>query len=207
MKKANLTTSIPVPRTSKRRAFPISELPPARDLISIINWLDVETNPRYLRTPRETFCNIYAYDVATAYGAYLPRVWWTLEALKRLESGDDVGVQYGRTVVELNANALADWFSKHSKAFGWVEVFSKTEAQRLANLGSLVVCVAANKNRSRSGHITVVAPEHDGYSSISANGVVVSLLQSQAGGVNFRYRATDWQRGHEPIRMYAFKRR
>src|SRR5690606_23905876 len=43
---------------------------------AIVETLRVERSPRYQAEPGKTFCNIYAYDVVTALGGYLPRVWW-----------------------------------------------------------------------------------------------------------------------------------
>lgn len=209
MRTAHLFSSKPNDRYSLRKANPITTYTGAKDLLSIINWLEVEKNPRYKRTPKDTFCNIYAYDVAFLFGAYLPRVWWSGAAIKRIQSGEEIGVEYGRTVFEQNANALYDWFKTWGAKMGWKQVTDKTEAQTIANGGKLVIIVGANLNRSRSGHITVVAPEHNEHCALTAAGLgtdrrVINLLQSQAGAVNFRFRAVDWQRNHEPLMMWVW---
>ena len=55
-----------------------------------IETLNVEQSARYQRTSTSTCCNIYAYDLVTALGGYLPRVWWTEEAIKEIEAGTPV---------------------------------------------------------------------------------------------------------------------
>lgn len=119
----------------------------------IARLLDVEKNPRYTPTATSTFCNIAAHDFATIWGAYIPRVWWTLAALQR----KDTIANYGKNCVELNANALYDWFINHGGRFGWGRTDLK-EAQEITNAGGLAVIVARNKNRRKSGHISVIMP-------------------------------------------------
>jgi hypothetical protein len=173
----------------------------------IIDWLNVEKSERYQPNKLQTFCNIYAYDYACALGGFLPRVWWTASALKRLGKGEDVPCVYGTTVSEMNANALYDWFKTYSAKFGWTNITSKTEAQNLANSGKLVIMVGANINRGNSGHITAIVPETNVLKADRMRGhheeVVMIPLQSQAGRVNRKYFAKDWQRGHETLLIYA----
>lgn len=183
--------------SASRRAFPIGEPGrPARlagapaqrqaGLLAIIDWLDVERGERW-RPGASTFCNIYAYDVCYLAGIYMPRVWWTDRALARLSRGEPVVPRYDDTVRELNANALTDWFEDHGEAFGWRRSIDLDEMQSAANAGRLAVIVAQNSNLNRSGHIQIVAPEHDGFAARRRDGRVANPLQSQAGRRNFRY--------------------
>jgi hypothetical protein len=173
------------------------------DIFKIIDFLDVERSIRYRPTNSQTFCNIYAYDYAFQCNAYLPRVWWTQDSLNRIARGESVPSVYGRTVVEMNANALYDWFGTHSASFGWKET-DRQGAQRAANEGKCVIAVGANINRSRSGHITCVVPESATIKANIVNGVMMSPVQSQAGKTNRKYFACmEWQRGHSTIKFYC----
>jgi len=201
----HLTPRRTITRTqTDTRAFPLTETPrPAYDgtpasLHRIIDWLDVQKSKRYEPTSTQTYCNIYAYDYATLCEAFLPRVWWTPATIQ----ARNFEVRYGQTVIEMNANALYEWFPTHGRMYGWVEV-NFNEAQRHANEGKCVIMVAANKVRSRSGHITAVIPETDKLKAVAANGITVYPLQSQAGRTNMKHFAQKWWNGHEPVKCFA----
>ena len=129
----------------------------------LINYLNVTVSYRYQRTTANTFCNIYACDVCYFSHAYLPRVWWYSRSIRKLQSGQPVEVSYGETVHELNANALHDWLNEWGDDFRWSRV--TTHADDFQNLvngnGSIGLICARNRDRARSGHITVVLPETD----------------------------------------------
>src|SRR5262249_8430070 len=61
-------------------------------LASIIAWLAVDkpANKRYQPVGGTTFCNIYAHDYCFLAGVYLPRVWWTANALIAISQGKNV---------------------------------------------------------------------------------------------------------------------
>ena len=206
MKAVHLTSARPITRANFQRAHRLNETsaPTTKNAHEVIAWLDVERSARYRPIKTATYCNIYAYDYATLMGAYLPRVWWTENALTRLKNGEEVGVQYGASVVEMNANALYDWFNRWGATFGWQEV-NATAAQANANAGKCVIGVAARKPRSSSGHIVAVAPEGELYGKAEqVNGIVLTPLQSQAGRVNFKYRTINWwKRGYEPMKWWV----
>ncbi len=187
------------------RAFPLGE--PGRprrtsddagervtQLRAIIDYLD-SASPGHLRyKPRgsTTFCNIYAYDLCTLAGAYLPRVWWTDAAIMRMARGETVPVRYGETVRELNANALHDWLEDHGPAFGWVREIDLTTLQAAANAGEVCLIVAKRRDLNQSGHITAVVPEHEDFvARRDAAGGVIRPVESQAGVSNFRYAVND----------------
>lgn len=184
-------------RNANGRAFPLGEPDrPARtgsdpaQVLAIIDYLD-SANPAHLRYRPgrgSTFCNIYAYDVCYLAGVYLPRVWWNSDALQRLNDGSQVDVVYDRTVRELNANALHDWFERYGAAFGWQPEVSLTLLQEAANVGEVGIIVGKRKDLNRSGHIVAVAPEHGGFQARrTAAGDVTRPVESQAGTRNFRY--------------------
>lgn len=180
------------------RAYPIGEPDRPRrlsgdaaarraGLLAIIDWLNVEQGERWLPAGGTTYCNIYTYDVCYLAGAYLPRVWWTAESLRRLAAGNQVPVAYAETVRELNANALTDWLEDHGPSFGWRRVFELDPLQTTANQGRVAIIAAQRRDLNRSGHIQVIAPEHGEHSARRANGKVIQPLQTQAGDSNFRY--------------------
>lgn len=207
---------IPVVHLSKKgvsrnqestRAFPLSEsnIPffdgSIDSIHGIIDWLDVEKSPRYKRKQHSTYCNIYAYDYAYLMRAFLPRVWWYERAI----NNQTFTPEYAKTVHELNANSLADWFPHYGAQFGWEKLSSTTQAQERANAGECVIMVAANKNRKRSGHIVAVVPETDEHEAVGARGITIYPLQSQAGGVNQKYFSYKWWNGMEKLRIYSCK--
>jgi len=180
------------------RAYPLGEADrPARSgpegargaagLARIVDYLDVAKADHLRYQPRAgmTFCNIYATDYAHLAGAYLPRVWWTDSALRRLALGEPVEVTYGQTVRELNANSLYDWLDEHGAEFGWARELDLTLLQAAANAGEVCVIVAKRRDLNSSGHITAVVPEQEGTEARhAADGEVLRPLESQAGTRN-----------------------
>ncbi|MFM8362524.1 MAG: hypothetical protein ACKOA4_07485 [Haliscomenobacter sp.] len=157
---------------------------------NLVDVLDVANSLRYQPTAKKTFCNIYACDFCYFSGAYLPRVWWYDDSvIERLINQEDVGVRYGVTVREMNANALHDWLQKWGGDFGWIPMKSGvTDFQNLINInGGFGVVCARRRDRKRSGHITVVLPETAEIRSRRVGGDLVSPLQSQAGAQNLKY--------------------
>lgn len=166
---------------------------PAGDLGKIIEWLDVESSARYAPKNSDTYCNIYAYDYACLAGVYLPRVWWTEKALVDLSNGEEVVPEYARTIHELNANALYDWFAEWGENFGWRRVFELDEAQEAANAGEVVMLTGRRVNGNRAGHITAIVPETDEHTAERDGDDRVTVpLQSQAGASNDAYHSRDW---------------
>ncbi len=176
---------------------------------AIVETLNVQESARYQPGDGKTFCNIYAYDMVTAMGGYLPRVWWTdatwgkiqagaeivsLADLKRMKKDKEdvsnvVAPEYGVTVGEQNANALTKWMHGTGAEFGWSAATDMEGAQTAANQGQIVILLAANKVASKSGHVSVVlaeSNEHKAGRDETTNQVVVPL-QSQAGAKNFKY--------------------
>ncbi len=185
-----------------RRAYPLgeSQMPKrnqdatdstrVKQLLRIAEYLDPESekHQRYQRKPKSTYCNIYAYDFSCLAGAFLPRVWWTPKALRRIDNGREVTPKYGETVRELNANSLHDWFEDHGPSFGWQRVFDLDVLQGAANNGEVCIIVAKKKELNRSGHITAVVPEQPGFEAVrNAAGEVLRPVESQAGAKNHRF--------------------
>ncbi|WP_343518715.1 SH3 domain-containing protein [Sphingomonas sp.] len=175
--------------------MPRNTPPSAAQLNKVIAWLAVEQSRRYQAGGGRTYCNIYAYDVAYAAGVYLPRVWWTDQAIAALEAGRQVAAQYDETIREMNANAIHNWLRDYGPRFGWKRTFSLTDLQDCANRGGIATICARRKDLARSGHIVIVAPETASLKARrDAGGRVIMPVQSQAGSVNFARRlpASAW---------------
>jgi hypothetical protein len=171
----------------------------------IVQLLDVERSARYRPAAGKTYCNIYATDFAHAWGAFLPRTWWTPDALRRLQVGEQVKPVYAETVTELNANALYDWLNAGRSVWGWQRHDTADELQQAVNGGRIGVICAARTDASRSGHITVCVPEDATHKAARKvdGGPVSSPLQSQAGTRNFAYHVTAWWGGAQ-FRGFGF---
>ena len=188
------------------RAYPLGEANMPRrksasandqkaELAKIITYLGVESNARYQRTSSSTYCNIYAYDYSYLAGVFLPRVWWNTKAILDLTAGKNVEAQYNKTVMELSANRLYDWFTEFSDDFGWKRVFDYTALQEVVNRGGVGTIVAKHINPQRSGHITMVVPENGAHVAKRApNGDISVPLQSQAGASNRAYFNYSWEK-------------
>jgi hypothetical protein len=163
-----------------------------KQLAQIINWLRVDVSSRYTPGNGKTYCNIYAYDYCYLAGVYLPRVWWTSIALKKLALGQSVAAKYDTTVGELNANSLHNWFEKFGQQFGWVRTADLTALQTAANEGQVCIITGRRVDLSRSGHICAVVSETSSNQAKRKGSEVIIPLQSQAGSRNFRYGGTRW---------------
>ena len=195
------TSGNTITREGTARAHPLTEVPPQKRragdppatrvaaLNSLIQWFDVESSKRYKPGGGATFCNIYAFDYVFMSDAYLPRVWWTGQAIAKLQAGQSVPVKYGETVEELSANSLNKWFKSWGEHFGWRRVFSLTEMQNEANAGKVCITVAQAKPTTHNGHghIVAVVPETNDFKALRQNGEVIKPLQSQAGNHNREY--------------------
>ncbi|MFP2932068.1 peptidoglycan-binding protein [Pyxidicoccus sp. 3LG] len=152
----------------------------------VINQFAVGNNPRY--TPRDssgdgvkdTFCNIFLWDVTRAMGAEIPH--W-VDA-----NGNSVAPGKGR---EMNANATVDWMKKHGESKGWRKV-SAEEAQKMANAGH--PSVALWKNPSGIGHVGVIRP-----GEVTSQGPAMA----QAGGSNFNNKHVKDGFGNRPVEYWV----
>ncbi|HEX8279982.1 MAG TPA: hypothetical protein VF551_01285, partial [Chthoniobacterales bacterium] len=119
---------------------------------------------------------------------------------ERLACGGTVEPLYENTIDEQRANDLFRWFRDFGLRFGWRQTSTLTKLQEAANLGGIGIIVARRKIDGKSGHIVAVVPEtDDAKAKRDREGNVVAALQSQAGTVNFRYRASanEWWKGEQ----------
>lgn len=217
MKKAILISKRSITRNDGSKAYPLNEpLMPKGDgtpekLIDIVEFLNVEKSLRYKRNEVggkvvATYCNIYAFDYCNLAGGYLPRVWWNKNIVDEIKQGKDIEPVYAKTVSEINANSLYDWFQNYSNEFGWQKQNDLFEAQKKANDGWIVIIVAKQKIVSHSGHITAIIPEMNGHKSRNINKTFLPL-QSQSGLVNQKYFTDNWftHPRYEGFGVYAMK--
>ena len=131
------------------------------EIDEIIDYLNVEkaSHARYQPAGGRTFCNIYAHDFCALAGIYLPRVWWTGDAIERLARGQTVEPKLGATIDEQRANDLFRWLRAFGPRFGWRQTGTLTRLQAEANIGAVGLIVARRTEDGRPGHITIVIPE------------------------------------------------
>jgi hypothetical protein len=155
----------------------------------IFDYLDVENSVRYKREPSKTFCNVYTCDFCSFTWAYLPRVYWNKKSFSEILKGKKVEANLLKTVHELSANMLYDFLVNEGEQYhNWEQVKSPVSLQQLANEGHVCIIVGKHHNPSKSGHITIVSPEHPHFKMKKRIPV-----QSQAGINNFKYKTgQDW---------------
>ncbi|OXG04165.1 hypothetical protein BC749_102850 [Flavobacterium araucananum] len=159
-----------------------------QSIAQLIDKLDVETNIRYQRTVEDTYCNVYSYDYCYFSKVYLPTVWWTDEALKKILKGQEVEAVFEQTVDRIYSSAIHDWFLEWGASFGWKRMFTTDEIQNAVNTnGGIGIICAKRKEKGLSGHIVPVVPENSLHKAYRENGKVVYPLQSQAGKLNYNY--------------------
>ena len=173
-----------------------------KSLWRIVDYLAVDkvSHARYQPRDGMTFCNIYAHDYCALAGVYLPRVWWSQEALERLTRGETVEPHIGATILEQRANDLFRWLQSFGPRFGWRQTGTLSKLQAEANLGAVALVIARRKLEGKSGHVTLVVPERDQFQARrDASGEVIAPLQSQAGLRNFRFGtgAANWWNGEQ----------
>jgi hypothetical protein len=160
------------------------------EIAAIVDYLAVDraSHLRYQPHGKLTFCNIYAHDFCHLAGVYLPRVWWTPDAIERLARGESVEPRLESTIDEQRANDLFRWLRAFGPRFGWRQTGTLTKLQNEANAGAIGIIAARRRVEGQSGHIVMVVPEtHEHRAKRDGSGEVVAALQSQAGRTNFRY--------------------
>jgi len=168
----------------------------------IVDYLGVDkaSHARYQPRGGMTFCNIYAHDYCALAGVYLPRVWWSQDAIERLARGEAVEPRLGATIQEQRANDLFRWLQAFGPRFGWRQTGTLDKLQAEADLGAVALVIARRKLEGKSGHVVPVVPEKEQIAARrNAAGEVIAPLQSQAGARNFRYGTgvANWWNGEQ----------
>jgi hypothetical protein len=154
---------------------------------ALVDTLNVEDSERYDQDTdvngkiTKTYCNVFAYDMVTAMGAYLPRVWWRDPSNPARQDGviDD------NDTFQLSANMLYQWMLDWGPSFGWAQVATPQAAQAQANLGKVVIILGGNGKAGADapGHVSVVLAESDARGLHAPSPELP--LQAQAGEVNY----------------------
>lgn len=137
----------------------------------VVAQFQVAVNPRY--TPRdlnadgtrETFCNIFMWDVSRAMSAEIPH-WVDPTSLDPVPFGT-------KGAHELSANGAARWLAQKGGKFGW-RACSEMSARAAAGMG--MPSIAIWDNHTGIGHVAVVVPSPVGATFIA-----------QAGATCFEY--------------------
>jgi hypothetical protein len=159
-----------------------------KSIHQLISKLDVTNSIRYQRTVEDTYCNVYSYDFCHFSKVYLPTVWWTDDALEKIQGGQEVEAVFEDTVDRIYSSAIHDWFMERGADFGWERVLDVDALQNKVNAnGGVGIICAKRKEVGLSGHIVPVVPETSKKKAYRENGVVVYPLQSQAGKLNYNY--------------------
>lgn len=142
----------------------------------VVRQFNVEADPRYQPANGQTFCNVFATDVAQAMGRTLPH-WWLAN--------------------EESANKLADWLDNQGKNYGWQEVTDAGDCSADHTINGMVatgvLCIAIWKNPSGGpGHVAVILPIDTG-----------GLWIAQAGAHNFVGRPLAEGFGDKKPRFYT----
>jgi hypothetical protein len=154
----------------------------------LIAKLDVNNSTRYQRTEEDTYCNVYTYDFCRFSKVYLPTVWWTADALEKIEEGQALEAVFEDTVDRIYSSAIHDWFLKWGANFGWERILDVDALQNKVNAnGGVGIICAKRRKKGLSGHIVMVVPETTKNKAYRENGVVIYPLQSQAGKLNYNY--------------------
>lgn len=139
----------------------------AQNYLDTVRQFEVETNPRYVAghdnnpaTGKETYCNIFLWDVSKAMSCEIPH--WVDPA-----TGVKVAMGKGK---ENSANGLCDWMTGHALENGWM-LCSEKQARVRASAGFPTVCCW--KNVGGIGHVSAILPGMDFTHS------------AQSGGTNF----------------------
>ncbi|MGQ9896466.1 MAG: peptidoglycan-binding protein, partial [Acidobacteriota bacterium] len=157
---------------------------------NVINQFAVAHNPRYaIRDSsgdgiKDTFCNIFVWDVTRAMGAEIPH--WVDR-----RTGQPTTVYNYSQSRELDANATMDWLRQHGAQHGWRQV-SAEEAQRLANEGHPTM--VGWKNPNGIGHVAIVRP-----GNINERGPAIA----QAGLTNVNYAHVRDTFGRAPVEYWV----
>ena len=152
-------------------------------LLAVVAQFRVETSPRYQAEAREdrreTWCNIFTWDVTRALDAEVPH--WVDDAGKPAPEGQ------GR---ELTANATVHWLETHGATRGWTEG-DAAGAAAAAEAGQPVLAVW--RNTDGHGHLALVVPAVSG-----APGIHIA----QAGAACFTSQPMARGFGERPVRFF-----
>lgn len=135
------------------------ELPRTPDRYrAVVDQFEVTAAKRYARRGKDTWCNIFTWDVTRAMGAEIPH--WV-----ELQTGAPVKAGKGS---ELRVDGMRHWLDGYGPKYGWRRC-TRLEAELAAELGHPTVVL------DQAEHVAVVVPVQ------GAKGIRIT----QAGASNF----------------------
>lgn len=153
------------PNDIRARLYPIERMPCQTDFEKhfeeVVRFLDVENSLAFRAKGAKTYCNVAAYQFCHQMGVYIPRVFWSRSAFAKIAAGEKVPVEYGKTVFEMSANALFDWFFEFGEKNGWKQV-------DFDNLPKNKIILAIVK-REEIGHIAIIKPNGNSWEAGRSN--------------------------------------
>jgi peptidoglycan-N-acetylglucosamine deacetylase len=141
-------------------------------LNAVIKQCNVTTAIRYRvnqQNKKETYCNIFAWDITSALNAEIPH--WVLTSDQATPAKPDLNYTHAR---ETNSSFIFDWLSKHGPKYGW-NPSDALKALHYANTGHPAIAII--KGIKDKGHIAVIRPG----AYHTEKGVPIA----QAGNINF----------------------
>jgi hypothetical protein len=144
---------------------------------AVVHTLNPASSARYAPAPGFTACNLYVFDALRAMG--VPEAALPSHDSADAEGGAILNATHG------DANATAPDFLQPPLDRYWEDLGQDPDrAQAEANAGHLVIC--AGRGTSHAGHYSLILAENDTRDGArahrTADGVVDSTLESQAGG-------------------------
>lgn len=113
---------------------------------AVLDQFEVQKNPRYARTQKDTFCNIFVWDATKAMGCEIPHWYDPATGLPTpMGKGSEQRVEH-----------MAAWLDTHGDEAGWVRVVEAT-ARIKAAAGKPVVALY-RAPRGQIGHVAMVLP-------------------------------------------------
>ena len=170
---------------------------------AIHEFLDVESSSRYQINNSITYCHTYVCDFIDLAGGYLPRVWWTKDAIKKLRDGENLELSDPNNVDVLGARGLYNWLYHWGSHYEWRQTFDADKAQLAANNGQLSLIAARRESDDAAGHICMIIPENNKRKAIRKNGRVIIPAMSHAGIRNRSFFTNKWWIA-ETFRFFGF---
>lgn len=120
----------------------------AMALLQVVRQFDVARSPRYAPTAKDTFCNIFLWDVTRALMCEVPH--WVDPS-----TGDPSYPGKGNT--EHNMNATVLWMEEHGARFGWHR-YPEDVACLRAESGHPALALWFNPEPRGRGHGALLVP-------------------------------------------------
>lgn len=169
------------------------------DMCELTLWLDFERSARWQKNDTGgTYCDHgatdwFAYWLGRLKGeAVVPDLpgwtFYTDDALAKVLAGQEVKLEYGKTVRELGATGLYDWLNDYGELYGWQRHENEKALRDYMNLHHVPGLVICRTKGSGASHVAVALPDAVEKAALSRGAKVVdnsgAMLTTEAGGRN-----------------------